>query len=174
MAGGLCCCLCFDVLVLVMKTAFLLLECLITTLFVWHLGLFVCYIVQLTLIFDSRLWLGMGQWKSSWVNNCTSWFKAPVEEKNVFVAIKKDSQNPAWKLFLSFHTFWSLCFLKNLWNILKIFLLQRFCDHSNLLPEQSKHSHWPLPPQHRHNDQHHFTYNIIKRCAKQHRERGLQ
>ena len=36
------------------------------------------------------------------------------------------------------------------WNILKIFLLQRFCDHSNLLPEQSKHSHWPLPPQHRH------------------------
>ena len=106
MAGGLCCCLCFDVLVLVMITAFFAFR-----MFVSYLGLFVCYIVQLTLIFYSRLWLSMAQWKSSWVNNCTSWFEAHVEEKNVFVAIKKDYQNPAWKLFLSFHTFWSLCFL---------------------------------------------------------------
>ena len=48
MAGGLCCCICFDVLVLVMITAFFAFR-----MFVSYLGLFVCYIVQLTLIFEN-------------------------------------------------------------------------------------------------------------------------
>ena len=173
MAGGLCCCICFDVLVLVMITAFFAFR-----MFVSYLGLFVCYIVQLTLIFYSRLWLSMAQWKSSWVNNCTSWFKAHVEEKNVFVAIKKDYQNPAWKLFLSFHTFWSLCFLifleysKNIFAAALLWPLQfaaRAEQAFSLAATSTTQAHW-----HNGHYQQNFTDNIIKRCAKQHRERGMQ
>jgi len=39
-------------------------------------------------------------------------------------------------------------------------VFKRFCDNSNMLPKQSEHSHWTLPPQHR--------------CAKQHSGWRLQ